>query len=86
MLILTRKAGESILIDDNIEIILTDIKHGSVRVGIKAPRGFVIYRKEIYERIQKENRSAAGARIKSQEFDNLNSLLVKHLGGKGESH
>lgn len=58
MLILTRKKNESIIIDDNIEVVITGIEDGKVRVGIKAPKDIEIHRKEIYEQIQHENKVA----------------------------
>jgi len=54
MLILSRQKDESIMIGDNIEIFIADIRGGKVRVGITAPREIPVHRKEIYEAIQKE--------------------------------
>ncbi len=51
MLILTRKIGESIIIDDEIRVKIVDIQGGQVRVGIEAPSVIDIYREEIYTRI-----------------------------------
>lgn len=51
MLILTRRIGESIIIDDNIQVKVVDIQGGQVRLGIDAPAVIDIYRKEIYDRI-----------------------------------
>lgn len=59
MLILTRKKDESIIIDGNIEIIVSDIEDGKVKLGIKAPKDVDIYRKEVYVTIQNENKQAA---------------------------
>ncbi|MBF0352266.1 MAG: carbon storage regulator CsrA [SAR324 cluster bacterium] len=59
MLILTRKSGESITIGDDIKIQIIEIKGKQVRVGIDAPREYVIHREEVYIRIQEENRLAA---------------------------
>lgn len=59
MLILTRKSGESITIGDDIKIRIIEIKGKQVRVGIDAPRDYVIHREEVYIRIQEENRRAA---------------------------
>lgn len=55
MLVLTRKSKESIKLGDDITITITEIKGGSVRLGIEAPSNLRIYRKEIYERIKSEN-------------------------------
>ena len=59
MLILTRKKDESIIINGNIEIIVSDIEDGKVKLGIKAPRDIDIHRKEVYITIQNENKEAA---------------------------
>jgi carbon storage regulator len=55
MLILTRKLGERITIDDDIVITLLEIKGMQVKLGIEAPRSISIYRQEIYEKIRAEN-------------------------------
>ena len=59
MLILTRESGESITIGDDIKIQIIEIKGKQVRVGIEAPREYVIHREEVYIRIQEENKRAA---------------------------
>lgn len=61
MLILTRKTGESIQIGDGIEIKIVSVKGDQVKIGIEAPKNLEIYRKEIYEKIQEENKKAASA-------------------------
>lgn len=76
MLILTRKTGESILIGDHIEIVITSIDQNKVRVGIKSPPNIPIYREELYRKIQQENRDAA--LIGKDEFENL---LERYTGG-----
>jgi carbon storage regulator len=58
MLILARKRNESIIINDNIEISIVEIKGESVKIGINAPSSVKIYRREVYEAIQKENKAA----------------------------
>jgi carbon storage regulator len=55
MLIITRKLGEQITIDDDIVITLLEIKGGQVKIGIKAPKDVTIHRREIYEKIRLEN-------------------------------
>lgn len=59
MLVLTRKLGESININENIKITVIDIKGNQVRIGIEAPKEFSIHREEIYNRIKEENIFAA---------------------------
>lgn len=58
MLILTRKKGESIVIDDNIEVIIIESSDGKIKLGIEAPKNIDIHRKEVYESIQEENKNA----------------------------
>ena len=61
MLILTRKIGESIAIDDNIKIRVVKIKGKQVRLGIEAPRETKIHREEVYQSIQDQNEESAQA-------------------------
>lgn len=58
MLIITRKKGESLMIGNDIEIVISKIDDGSVKVGIKAPKDVNILRKELYEEVEKENKEA----------------------------
>lgn len=58
MLALARKSNESIMLGNDIEITVLEIKGDQVKLGIKAPKSVPIYRKEIYLQIQKENRQA----------------------------
>jgi len=63
MLILSRKKDESVIIDDGIEISVVDIKGDQVKLGIKAPRDVKVYRNEVFQAIQAENRAAASAPV-----------------------
>jgi carbon storage regulator len=58
MLIITRKKGESLMIGNDIEIIISKIDDGSVKIGIKAPRNVEVLRKELYEEVEQENKEA----------------------------
>lgn len=58
MLALARKVNESIIINDDIEITILDIKGDQVKVGINAPKTVPVYRKEIYMQIQQANEDA----------------------------
>jgi carbon storage regulator len=59
MLILTRRRGERIRIGEHIQVVVTDVKRGAVRLGICAPSGIAIFREEVYRAILEENRRAA---------------------------
>jgi carbon storage regulator len=78
MLVLTRKIGESISIDDNIKITVVQIKGKQVRIGIDAPKETKIYREEVYTAIQDENRAA----VESMKTD-LKKLKGDKFGNTG---
>jgi carbon storage regulator len=59
MLILTRKLGESINIGDEIKVTVLECQGKQVRLGIVAPKDVQVHRKEIYDKIQEENKKAA---------------------------
>ncbi|MEG2017025.1 MAG: carbon storage regulator CsrA [Clostridium sp.] len=69
MLVINRKKGESILIGDDIEIKITKIEDGSVKIAISAPREVTILRKEILDKVKEENKNAM-----SNDLDILNLL------------
>ncbi len=78
MLVLTRKIGETITIDDNIKITVVQIKGKQVRVGIDAPKETKIYREEVYTAIQEENRAALNSM--SGDLEKLRTPKVKKTG------
>lgn len=59
MLILTRRVGEALMIDDDVSITVLGIKGGQVRLGVNAPKDVAVHREEIYQRIQKEKEEAS---------------------------
>jgi cytosine deaminase len=59
MLVLARQRDQSIIIGDEIEVTVVDIRGDKVRLGVNAPRTVSVHRKEVWEAIRKENRSAA---------------------------
>ena len=58
MLALSRKKGEAIVINNNIEITILELKGDQVKIGISAPKEIPIYRKEVYLQIQEANKQA----------------------------
>lgn len=63
MLVLSRQKDQTIMIGDNIEITVVDIRGDKIRLGITAPPHIPVHRKEVYEAIQKENREAANVTL-----------------------
>jgi len=59
MLALSRKKGDALIINNNVEITILDIKGDQIKVGIQAPKDVTIYRKEVYLQIQDANKNAA---------------------------
>lgn len=59
MLVLTRKAGESLILSHGIKITVIEVKGRQVRIGIEAPLSVTVHREELWERISTENRTAA---------------------------
>lgn len=74
MLVLSRKSNESIIIAGNIEVVILGIEGDSVKIGIRAPKEVDIYRKEIYQTIQMENRAAAN---NVTTLENMSALFKK---------
>lgn len=60
MLVLSRQRDETIMIGDDVEITVVDIRGDKVRLGITAPRHVQVHRKEVYDAIKRENQQAAG--------------------------
>ncbi len=81
MLVLTRKLLESVVIGDDIEVFILEIRGDRVRLGIRAPRDVPVHRKEVYEEIRRSNIEAAS----TARVEGLDRLLEERLpaGGKG---
>ena len=73
MLILSRKINESIIIGDDVEILVSEIKGDQVKIGINAPKSVRVHRGEIYEDIQKQNLAASQSSIP----ENIDALFSK---------
>ena len=63
MLVLSRKINQSIVIGDNIEIMLVDIRGDQIKLGINAPKTVKIFRKEVYEEVKSQNLEASQSTI-----------------------
>ena len=75
MLVLARRLNESIMIGDEIEVVVIDIKGDQVKLGIRAPKKIAVHRKEIYEEIQQENIKALKSAVKPEDLKNLTGLF-----------
>ena len=69
LLVITRKKGEAILIGDDIEITVSKVEDGSVKLAINAPKEMTILRKELFEEVKSENKEAS----------NINMDILKNL-------
>lgn len=61
MLYLTRKIGESVVINDTIEVTVVEVRGKSIKLGFTFPENVSVLRREIYDRVQAENRAAAAS-------------------------
>ena len=61
MLVLSRQRDESIMIGDDVEIIIVDVRGDKVRLGITAPKDIPVHRREIYDAIKKEKAEGTGS-------------------------
>ena len=73
MLVLSRQKDESIMIGDGIRITIVDVRGDKVRIGIEAPKDVKVFRTELYEEIQRQNREAQAPQ--AQDVDRLKDLL-----------
>lgn len=58
MLALTRRKGEALMINNNVEVTILEVRGDQVKIGISAPKDVPIYRKEVYLQIQEENEAS----------------------------
>ena len=73
MLALSRKKNEAIIVNNNIEITVLEIRGDQVKLGIAAPKEIPIYRQEVYAQIQAENKKAT--ETSEVNLDELNKLI-----------
>lgn len=81
MLVLSRKKDESIMIGENIEIVIVDIDSNNIKIGIKAPKDLEILRKELFLSIQEETKKSAQSTV---DMDALKQLLGSKNSGRAE--
>lgn len=66
MLALSRKKGEAIIVNQDIELTILEIKGDQVKIGISAPKSIPVYRKEVYLQIQEENKEVVNSESLSE--------------------
>lgn len=71
MLALSRKKDEAIIINDNIEVKILEIKGDQIKIGVSAPKSVPIYRKEVFTQIQEANKEAS----ESVDMEKLKELF-----------
>jgi carbon storage regulator len=77
MLVLTRKPDQSIMVGNEIEITVLEVRGEQVRLGIRAPRNVTVHRKEVFEQIRLENCNASS--VSSAALPDLEELLVQSV-------
>lgn len=77
MLVLSRKNGQKIIINDNIEITILESKFDNCKIAINAPKDVKIYREEVYKQIQLANQMSNKASVEA--IDSLTSLIGQNL-------
>ncbi len=67
MLVITRKADQSLMIGSDVEVVVLGITKDGVRLGIRAPKSVAVHRREVFEAIAAQNRAAAAAKVPLQD-------------------
>ena len=80
MLVLSRQRDETIMIGDDIEVTVVDIRGDKVRLGINAPKEISVHRKEVYDAIRRENREAA--QVKPEDLPGIGKVPPGRPGGR----
>jgi carbon storage regulator len=71
MLVLRRKAGETIVIDDQIEVEILGIEGDTVKIGVRAPQNIEVHRQEIYLAIKQSNQAASQSHLTRDQMKSL---------------
>jgi carbon storage regulator len=74
MLILSRKINEKIMIGEDISVTIIEIRGDQVKVGVEAPKSVKVFRQEVFEAIQNENRAAATSRA---DLESLSGIILQ---------
>lgn len=78
MLILSRKVNEKISIGENITLTIIDVRGDQVKVGVEAPKDVKVFRQEVFDAIQKENKEAASTSdVTKTQLSALNKIIKK---------
>lgn len=83
MLVLSRQRDETIMIGDEVEITVVDIRGDKVRLGINAPRSVQVHRKEVYEAIKRENTQTCQVQMDDLDVANENLRRLGKAPGNG---
>ncbi|MGN0307993.1 MAG: carbon storage regulator CsrA [Lachnospiraceae bacterium] len=75
MLALSRRKNEALVINNNVEITILEVKGDQVKIGIEAPKEVPVYRKEVYLQIQQANKDAMDNAISPESMDALKNLF-----------
>jgi carbon storage regulator len=82
MLYLTRKIGQSIVINDKIEVMIVEIKGKTVKIGIEFPKNVTVLRKEVYDNVVEQNIEASKTTLDESFFESL----VNQINSKPEEN
>ena len=75
MLVLSRQRDETIMIGDDVELTVVDVRGDKVRIGIKAPSHVAVHRKEVYDAIKRENEQAS--QLNDQELQRVKPQVAR---------
>ena len=78
MLVLSRQRDESIMIGDDVEIIIVDVRGDKVRLGITAPKNIPVHRREIYDAIQREKEESQKQQEKESQKQQEKETQAQH--------
>jgi carbon storage regulator len=77
MLYLSRKVGESIIINDKIEVKVIEVSGKNIKLGFEFPKSATVLRKEVYDKVVEENKAAADSSMDSENQDYFTKFLQK---------